>query len=353
MLCAEDYRTIAQSQVSPEIWDFVDGGSGTELTLAANDRAFSQIAFRPRVLVDVSVVDTATTLLGAAVPSPVVIAPTAYHQLCHPDGEVATAAGARGNLYVVSIFSSQPLEEIARAATGPLWLQLYWLKDRGALAALAQRAEAAGFRALVLTVDAPRIGKRLRDLRNGWAIPEGIEAVNLDAALMGSAHISKQGSSGLAVHAAEAFDQTITWADLEWLRGVTSLPIVLKGILTAEDALLAAEHGVSAVVASNHGGRQLDPAVTGLHALPEIAEAVAGRCQVMVDGGVRRGSDVFAGLALGADAVLLGRPVLWGLAARGAHGVGGVMDLITSELEHTMALTGRVSIAGIDRTAVA
>ncbi|XNL29621.1 alpha-hydroxy acid oxidase [Longispora sp. K20-0274] len=354
ILCVEDYQSIARDRLTPEVWDFVEGGSGAERTLAANRQAFEGMTLRPRVLVDVSAPDARTTLFGAPLATPVGVAPTAYHRLMHPDGELATArgAGAAGALYVVSIFASQPLEDIAKAATGPLWLQLYWLRRREALVDLVGRAEAAGYRALVLTVDAPRIGRRLRDARNGFAIDPDVRAVNLDAALTATSHERAEGTSALDRHAAEEFDPTITWADLAWLRARTRLPIVLKGILTAEDARLAVEHGVDAVVVSNHGGRQLDRAPASLAALGEVVAGLGGAMPVLMDGGVRTGADVFCALALGADAVLLGRPVLWGLAADGAAGVAGALDLVTGELTHTMALTGRPNLSDIDHTAV-
>ncbi|MEU8074406.1 alpha-hydroxy acid oxidase [Catellatospora citrea] len=352
ILCADDYRALARPLLPADAWDYIDGGSGAELTLHANRRLFDRIELRPRVLVDVSHCDTAGTLLGLSLPTPVGIAPTAYHRLAHPDGEVATARGARGALFVVSIFASRSLEEIAAAATGPLWLQLYWLRRRAALAELAHRAQDAGYRALVLTVDAPRIGQRLRDARNGFAVDPGIRAVNLDGAIMAAAHERHEGVSAIAAHAAQTFDQTVTWADLAWLRGLTDLPLVLKGVLTAEDADRAVEHGVDAIVVSNHGGRQLDGSVPALRALPEVVAAVAGRCPVLLDGGVRHGRDVFAALALGASAVLVGRPALWALAVDGADGVARVLTMLTGELEHTMALAGRPRLADIGRDAV-
>ncbi|MFC8448840.1 alpha-hydroxy acid oxidase [Kitasatospora sp. NPDC057223] len=351
----EDYQDLARRRLDDQVWDFIEGGAGTERTVDANRRAFARVTLRPRVLVDVSACDTGTELLGAPLATPVGIAPTAYHRLAHPDGEVATArgAGAAGALYVVSVFASRTLEDIAAEAAGPLWLQLYWLRRRDVLAALADRAAAAGYRAIVLTVDAPQLGRRHRDARNGFAIPSGIAAVNLDPALMASAHRSGAGRSALAVHTAEAVDPSVTWADLAWLRARSGLPLVLKGILTAEDALLAVEHGADAIVVSNHGGRQLDGAPASLDALAEVVDAVGAACPVLFDGGVRSGADAFAALALGAGAVLLGRPVLWGLAAAGAAGVAGVLDLATEELAHTMALTGRPALAAVDRSAVA
>jgi 4-hydroxymandelate oxidase len=354
VLTVADYRSLARARLDDRVWDYVEGGGDGERTLADCAAAFDGFRLRPRVLVDVSHVDCATTVLGTALAAPLGVAPTAYHRLVHPDGELATAAGAgaAGALFVVSIFASQSIEDIAKAATGPLWLQLYWLRRRDVLAELAGRAEAAGYRALVLTVDAPRLGKRLRDMRNGFAIDPAVSAVNLDPDLMALTYGGRSGSSAIAEHALATFDPAVTWADLAWLRSVTRLPILLKGVLTAEDARLAIEHGAAGVVVSNHGGRQLDGAVPGLHALPEIVAAVAGTGAVLFDGGVRRGTDVFTALALGADAVLVGRPVLWALAADGGAAVTHLLTVLRAELEHTMALTGRPRREAIDATAV-
>jgi len=231
-------------------------------------------------------------------------------------------------------------------------LQLYWLRQRAVLVDLIGRAEAAGYQAIVLTVDTPQVGRRLRDMRNGFAVDPSIRAVNLDAGLTAAAHRREAGRSAIATHAAQTFDASVTWADLDWLRGVTRLPIVLKGILTAEDAARAVQSGVDAVIVSNHGGRQLDGGPATLHALVEVSAAVRGACPVIMDGGVRGGGDVFAALALGADAVLIGRPVLWALAVDGADGVGDLLELLGEELAHTMALAGRPTLAAIDRSAV-
>ncbi|MFJ9695990.1 alpha-hydroxy acid oxidase [Kitasatospora sp. NPDC101183] len=345
----------ARAELPREIWDFIAGGSGDERTLAANRKAFSHYALRPRTMVDVTTCSTGLTLLGSRLDAPIGIAPMAYHRLVDEDGETATAraAGRAGALFVAGMFASRTLEEIAEAATGPLWLQLYWLREREAVAALVERAEAAGFAALVLTVDAPRIGRRLRDLRNGFAIPAAVRAVNLDPALMSASHRSTVGGSGIAEHARRQFDPSLTWADLAWLRERTRLPIVLKGILTAEDARLAVEYGADAVLVSNHGGRQLDGALPALAALPEVVDAVPADLPVLLDGGARTGTDLATALALGARAVLVGRPVLWGLATGGEAGVHRVLDLLRDELEHTMALLGRPRLADLDRTALA
>ncbi|GLW56739.1 alpha-hydroxy acid oxidase [Kitasatospora phosalacinea] len=349
-----DFERAARAELPAATWDFVQGGSGAERTLAANRARFAHCRLRPRTMVDVSTTDQRLTLLGSPLETPIGIAPMAYHQLLHPEGEVATAraAGRAGALMVAGIFASRTLESIAAAATGPLWLQLYWLRRRDVLAALVERAESAGYRALVLTVDAPRIGRRLRDARNGFAIPPHVRAVNVDQAVMAASHRAAHGSSGIADHAREQFDPTLTWADLAWLRERTALPIVLKGVLTAEDARLAAEHGVDAVLVSNHGGRQLDGALPSLAALPEVAAAVPPNLPVLLDGGVRTGTDAALAIALGARAVLIGRPALWGLAVDGEDGVARVLDLLKSELDDTLALLGRPRLADLDPTAV-
>ena len=353
ILQVSDFAAAAKARLAASTWDYVEGGSGSELTIAANRAAFEQVRIAPRFLVDVSVCDASTKILGAPVPSPIGIAPTAYQTLIHPDGEVGMAAGAAGNLCVVSFFATRTIEEIAAAATGPLWLQLYWLERRAALADMVARAEGAGFQAIVLTVDAPRIGQRFRDARNGFAIPAEMRAINLDSALTDTVHESVAGRSALAVQADRTFDLTVTWADLAWLRGLTALPLVIKGILTARDADLAVEAGAQGVIVSNHGGRQVDGAVAALHALPGIVAAVAGRATVLVDGGIRSGRDVFIALALGADAVLVGRPSMWALAAGGASAVDRLMHMIHDELTHLMAVAGRPRLTDITADALA
>jgi len=354
LICAEDYQRLARDRLSADVWDFIEGGSGAEITLEANRRAFDEVRLRPRVLVDVSHCSTRAAVLGASLAVPMGIAPTAFHKLAHPDAEVGTArgAGAAGALYIVGLFASRTIEEIAEAASGPLWFQLYWLQRRDVMEYLVKRVVAAGYRAVVLTVDTPRIGRRLRDLRNAFALDPEIRAVNLDQDLMAATHRRRIGESAIAVHSAQTFDASLTWDDLTWLRETTELPLVLKGILTAEDAVRALDCGVDAIIVSNHGGRQLDGAPASLHALAEVTAAVDGRCPVLFDGGVRRGNDIFIALALGASAVLIGRPVLWALAVNGGAGVAALLRLLQEELTLTMTLAGRPTIADIDRSAV-
>jgi 4-hydroxymandelate oxidase len=355
LLTASDYRRTAEGVVAPDVWDFIEGGAEDERTLAANERAFDRVRLRPRVLSGVAEPDTAVSLFGTRYATPIGIAPTAYHRLVDVEGEVATArgAGAAGALFVVGMFASRTIEDIAGARASGLWLQLYWLHRRDVMASLAERAERAGYDAIMLTVDVPRMGRRWRDMRNGFAIGGDVAAVNIDPAVMAVAHHRDAGASALARHTADSFDPSLAWADLAWLRARTGLPLVLKGILTAEDAALAVEHGADAIVVSNHGGRQLDGAVATLDALAEIVDAVdPAQSPVLLDGGVRRGADALAALALGARMVLLGRPPLWGLAAGGAEGVAGVLRTATQELAHAMALAGRPALSDLDRTVV-
>ncbi|MEW2574710.1 alpha-hydroxy acid oxidase [Streptomyces syringium] len=347
----DDYRTAAQALVDPAAWGYIEGGSGAETTLRESEAAYRRYRLRPRVLVDVSHCDLRTTLLGSPVELPVAIAPMAYHGLVSPEAEPGTvrAAAAAGALTVVSTFAGTPLEEIAEAAAGaPLWMQLYVFRDRATTEALVRRAEAAGYRALVVTVDTPRVPRRARDLRNAFSLPPGMVPANFDDRHASGLQQASQGASVIGAHAARHHDAAFGWDDLAWLRSLTALPLVLKGVLTGEDAARAAELGVEGIVVSNHGGRQLDGAVPALEALPEVVAAVAGRCEVYVDGGVRRGTDVLTALALGARAVLLGRPVLWGLAVAGSAGARDVLSVLRAELEDAMALSGRPDLASLD-----
>ncbi|HLH62067.1 MAG TPA: alpha-hydroxy acid oxidase [Ktedonobacteraceae bacterium] len=333
-----EYGKLAQERMHPAFWEFYAGGSDDEVILRGSRAAYERIRLRPRVLVDVSHCETGTTVLGTPVRMPILVAPTAVQCLAHPDGECATAQGAgmAGTLMIASTTATKNIEEIAAAATGPLWFQLYVYPTFEVAEKLVRRAEAAGYRAIVLTVDLPRLGRREKDIRNNVTIPP---EPYLEANFVG---VEKTGQEWV----------TLTWESLSWLRSITSLPIILKGILTAEDAVLAVEHGVGGIVVTNHGGRQLDTAIPSIEALPEVVEAVAGRCEVYLDGGIRRGTDVLKALALGAKAVLLGRPILWGLAVNGAEGVRHVLELLRNELELDMALAGRPTIDTIDRSLV-
>ena len=335
-----DYESLAQNKMDPAHWDFINGGSDDEVTLRSNRSSIERIRLRPRVLVDVSAnaLDTRTSVLGTPVSIPLLVAPTALQCLAHPEGECATAqaAGRADTLMIAGTTSTRSLEEIAQAASGPLWFQLYVYPSLQYAEKLVHRAESAGYRAIVLTVDLPTLGNREKDRRNNVEIPP---PPFIEANFIG---LEKEGQEWV----------TLTWESLSWLRSITSLPILLKGILTEEDALLAIDHGIDGIIVSNHGGRQLDTALASIEALPEIVEAVAGRCEVYFDGGIRRGTDILKALALGAHAVLVGRPVLWGLAVNGADGASHVLEILRGELELAMALSGRPTLDSIDRSLV-
>ncbi len=350
-----DFEALARARMEKSAYDYYAGAAGDELTLALNCRAFDRFLFRPRVLVDIASIDTSTSVLGTRIALPVMLAPTAFNKLAHCDGELAAAraAAGAGTIMIASTISTCTLEETAAASRGPMWFQLYVYKDRAVTEELVHRAEAAGYRALVLTVDTPRLGRRERDVRNGFALPPGLSIRNLEtctAAIAGAAAWGPSSSFSAYIH--DLFDASLTWDAVAWLRSVTKLPILLKGILTPEDARLAAEAGVHGIVVSNHGGRQLDGALPTILALEPIVDAVGDRIEVLMDGGIRRGTDVLKALALGARAVLIGRAYLWGLAGGGEAGVARVLEILRSDVELSMALAGRPSIAAIDRSLV-
>ncbi|MEV6518400.1 alpha-hydroxy acid oxidase [Micromonospora chalcea] len=336
-----DFAALARAVLPPDVWDFVDGGSGAETALAANRAALDRVAVLPRMLAGVDDPSTEATLPGGRAALPVAVAPMAYQRLLHPDGEPALAAAARaaGVPYVASTLASTPIEEIA--ATGAtVWFQLYWLRDRALVADLLDRASAAGCAAVMVTVDVPVLGRRLRDARNGFALPPHVTAANLPGGRDDLAHQGTPGVSAVAVHTGAVFAPALSWADLDWLRERTPVPLLVKGILDARDAARAADAGVDAVVVSNHGGRQLDAAPASASVLPEVVEAVDERCAVLLDSGVRGGVDVLRALALGADGVLLGRPLLWALAAGGRAGAEAALALLAAELRDALILSG-------------
>ena len=344
-----DYEELARQRMAhiPWAWDYYQGGSEDEVSMHANRTAFEQVRVRPHVLVDVSRCDLRTSVLGTPVSMPILVAPTAGHGLAHPEGECATARAVQqaDTLMVVSTQSTRSLEEIAQVGTSPRWFQLY-LDSYLQTEQLVRRAERAGYSALVLTVDSPRRGNRERDIRNN--IGKHLEAYFHS---VGSGNVSFPIRSRSSEKEPFIGDR-LTWEILPWLHSITKLPILLKGILTVEDAELALSHGVAGMIVSNHGGRQLDGAVASIEALPEVVEAVADRCEVYVDGGIRRGTDVLKALACGARAVLLGRPILWGLAASGEHGVYHILQLLRAELERAVILAGCPTVGSISRSLI-
>jgi 4-hydroxymandelate oxidase len=344
----DELERAARERLTPMAYDYYAGGAGTEATVRDNRTAWDGFRLHPYVLRDVSAVSTRTRLLGTELATPVVVAPTAYQRLAHPDGELATARGAEaaGALVVVSTLATTSLEDVVAAAPdAPRWFQLYVFDDRGYAGELVDRAAAAGYRALVLTVDAPVLGYRPRDERNGFRLPDGLAMANVPR------EMPETDGSGLAALFG-SIDQTLTVDDLAWLKERSGLPLVVKGVHRGDDAVRCLDAGADAVVVSNHGGRQLDSAVATADALPEVADAVAGRAPVLVDGGLRDGTDVLKALALGADAVLLGRPVLWGLATGGADGVRDVLRWLTADLERAMTLAGVTDVAEVPRDLV-
>jgi 4-hydroxymandelate oxidase len=342
--CVADLERAAAAALPAEIWDFVAGGSGGELTLAANRAALDRIYLVPRMLRDVSRCTTDTVLLGRPTRAPMAIAPIAYQRLVHPDGELAAARAARdaGVPFVASTLSSVCIEDIA-AVGGAVWFQLYWLRDTARAMDLVRRAEDAGCQAIVLTVDVPWMGRRLRDVRNGFALPDEVRAANLGD--RSTAHRRVSAASAVAVHTSEAFSSAVTWTSVEMLRARTGLPLVLKGILAPQDARRAVGCGVDAVVVSNHGGRQLDGALPSIDALPDVVSAVDGGAEVLMDSGIRSGTDILKALALGASGVLIGRPLMWGLALGGEAGARRVLALLAEELRDALGLAGCDSVA--------
>ena len=338
-----EYEPLARAAMSPMAWDYLAGGSGDERTLAWNRERFDAHMLMPRVLRDVSHVDTRLSLLGLELPHPVLLAPTGFQRLFHADGELATArgAGAASAVYVISTAATTSIEDIAAVATGPLWFQMYVQRDRDFTRALIQRAEAAGCLALVLTVDTPVLGARDRNQRNQLELPPGLELANLRGL-----EALEQGGPTFRHDSSNPFlDPSLTWEALDWLVAETRLPVVVKGVLRADDAVRAVEHGAAAIAVSNHGGRNLDTVPAAIDVLPAIHAAVAGRVPLLLDGGVRRGVDVVKALALGASAVMIGRPYLWGLAASGSAGVERVVRMLLTELEMAMAQCGTATLA--------
>jgi 4-hydroxymandelate oxidase len=347
-LNVHEYERLAAERVDPEIWSYFEGGAGDEWTLRENRAAYGRWRFRPRVLVDVEGISTATSVLGSDVSMPFLVAPIAYQQLLDPEGERATAraAAAAGTIMCVSTFTSATHAEIAAAAPGVVqWAQLYVLRDDALTLRHLDEAVDAGCTAVVLTVDTPVLGRRERDLRSVFELPQELPLPYVR-------EVFGEGNESPATHTS-FFSPSVTWRDIERFASHTKLPVLVKGIATREDALLACEHGAAAVVVSNHGGRQLDGAPATLDALPEVVEAVEGRIPVLLDGGIRRGADVLKALALGAAATMGGRAPTYGLAASGEQGVRDVLELIRREIETGLALLGCTRPGEVGRSHIA
>jgi (S)-2-hydroxy-acid oxidase len=370
-VCIADLEAIAKQKLSRNAWDYYASGGDDMITLKRNQTAFSRIRIKPRVLRDVSDIKLHTTIQGSLIASPIAVAPSAMQCMAHPDGEKATARACASmrTAMILSSWSTTSLEDVAAAGTNvpidPLslaanlpsdqevdpvrWFQLYVYKDRVVTRQLVERAEAAGYKALAVTVDTPILGRRRPDMRNKFRLPSYLRLANFDSADAGKQNVgaAESNDSGLATYVAEQIDPTLSWDDIAWLRSFTKLPIIVKGILTEEDAKEAVKAGVSGIIVSNHGGRQLDGVPATIDVLAEVVKAVENRVEVYMDGGVRRGSDVFKALALGARAVFVGRPVLWGLAYQGEEGVRTMLRLLEEELYSCMALAGCQSLEDI------
>jgi L-lactate dehydrogenase (cytochrome) len=370
----EDLRRQARRRLPRAVFDFVDGGAEDESTLQANRSAFERVTFRPRVLVDVSRRDFTTSILGESLAAPIILGPTGLAGLIAPRGEILAArvAAHRRLGFTLSTHSMTSIEEVAEAVPGPKWFQLYVVRDREVTRSLIERARSAGYTALCLTADVPVIGQRERDIRNGFTIPPRVTPRNVIdtlqkipwvvGALRGPRvtfknFVDAPGSGrndaiSLGAYAQSLHDPSVSWKDLEWFRSAWQGPMLLKGVMSAEDARLAVDHGVEAIVVSNHGGRQLEGLPASLEVLPEIVDAVGGRAEIVFDGGIRRGGDIVKALALGANACMIGRAFLYGLGARGEEGVERALDILIAEMDRAMALLGRPTIADLDRTAV-
>jgi len=348
-----EIEAAAEKKLSRAAWDYYASGAEDEVTLSENRVAFERLSLHYRVLVDVRERRLATTVLGERLSMPVLVAPTAFHRMAHPDGELATAraAAAVGTAMILSTLSTTAVEDVVSVSGAPTWFQLYVYKYRGATRALVERVEAAGCKALVLTVDAPVLGRRERDMKNEFSLPDGLSVENLLGSGFGDLPRSSD-ESGLAAYFSTLLDAGLTWQDVGWLRSITKLPVLVKGIVRPDDAVRAVDRGAAAVIVSNHGGRQLDTSPATIDVLEGIARAVSGRAEVLLDGGVRRGTDVLKALALGARAVLIGRPILWGLAVGGEQGVREVFAILRDEIDRGLALLGCADVRDVTRDLV-
>jgi 4-hydroxymandelate oxidase len=344
----------ARERLERSLYDYIAGGAGDEWTLNENRVAFGRFQIMPRMLRGVAARDLSTRVLDTPVSMPVLVPPMGFHGLCHLEAEEATAraTAAEDTIFCASTVSNCSLEAIAAASNGPKWFQLYVYRDKEITRSLVDRAVAAGYTALCLTVDTPLAGQRERDRRNALRMPSHLELGNFPQTHTAMHHAGGGKGSSLAAYIHSQWDPGLTWKDVEWLRSISPLPIVVKGVLAPDDAVLSIEHGASAVIVSNHGGRQLDTVPAPISALERCVEAVDGRAEVLLDGGVRRGTDVLKALALGARAVLVGRPVLWGLTLDGADGVRAVLQHIRGELDLAMALAGCGTIGDVGRALI-
>ncbi|PKA50876.1 Peroxisomal (S)-2-hydroxy-acid oxidase GLO1 [Apostasia shenzhenica] len=347
-----EYEILAKEKLPKMVYDYYASGAGDQWTLKENRDAFSRILFRPRLLIDVSRIDMTTNVLGYKISMPIMLAPSAMHKMAHHEGEYATARAASeaGTIMVLSSMATTSVEEVASTGPGIRFFQLYVLRDRNIVAQLVRRAERSGFKAIVLTADTPILGHREADVKNRFVLPPNLTLQNFEGLVLGK--MEKTDVSGLASYFASQIDRTLSWKDVKWLQSITSLPILIKGVLAAEDARLAVQSGAAGIIVSNHGARQLDYVPATITVLEEVVKAVQGRIPVFMDGGVRRGADVFKALALGASGVFIGRPVVFSLAVDGEAGVRKMLQMLRDEFEMTMALSGCTSLKEITRNHV-
>lgn len=345
-----EFQALAKERLPKQAYDYYASGAEDQWTLVENRKAFERIRFRPRILIDVTKVDLTTEVLGHKISMPIMLAPTAMQKMAHPEGELATArAAAEANTaMVLSSWATCSVEEVAEVGPGLRFFQLYVYKNRAVVAQLVRRAEKAGFKAIALTVDTPRLGRREADIKNKFVLPPHLTLKNFEGLDLG--HMDKTADSGLASYVAGQIDRSLSWKDVQWLKTITSMPILVKGIITAEDAKLAVKCGVEGIIVSNHGARQLDYVSATISALEEVVTAVEGKIPVFLDGGVRRGTDVLKALALGAKGVFVGRPVPFALAVDGQRGVAKLLQMLRDEFELALSLAGCVRVSDIKRS---
>jgi (S)-2-hydroxy-acid oxidase len=347
-----EYEELARQKLPKMVYDYYASGAEDQWTLKENRSAFERIRFRPRILIDVTKVDLSTNILGFNISMPIMVAPTAMQRMAHPEGELATARAVakHDTIMTLSSWATSSVEEVASVGPGIRFFQLYVYKDRNVVAQLVRRAERAGFKAIALTVDTPRLGRRESDIKNRFALPKHLTLANFEGLDLGQ--MDKTQDSGLASYVAGQIDRSLSWKDVKWLQTITKLPILVKGVITAEDTKLAIQNGAAGIIVSNHGARQLDYVSATISALEEVVQAAAGRLPVFLDGGVRRGTDVLKALALGASGVFVGRPVVFGLACDGQQGVEKVLQMLRDEFELAMALAGCTKVSDINRSHV-
>lgn len=347
-----EYEELARQKLPKMVYDYYASGAEDQWTLKENRSAFERIRFRPRILIDVTKVDLSTNVLGFNISMPIMVAPTAMQRMAHPEGELATARAVakHGTIMTLSSWATSSVEEVASVGPGIRFFQLYVYKDRNVVAQLVRRAERAGFKAIALTVDTPRLGRRESDIKNRFALPKHLTLANFEGLDLGQ--MDKTEDSGLASYVAGQIDRSLSWKDVKWLQSITKLPILVKGVITAEDTKLAIQNGAAGIIVSNHGARQLDYVSATISALEEVVQAAGGRVPVFLDGGVRRGTDVLKALALGASGVFVGRPVVFGLACDGQQGVEKVLQMLRDEFELAMALAGCTKVSDINRSHV-